>query len=54
MRIDDEDYEEILALLPDENIPSAPTEARQAVENFVDLVELMTRLLPLPPESNCE
>jgi len=49
MRIDDTDFEEILALLPQENIPADPTEARQAVENFVDLVELLMRPLPLPP-----
>jgi hypothetical protein len=49
MKIDDPDFEEILALLPKENIPSDPVEARQAVENFVDLVELLMRPLLLPP-----
>ena len=49
MRIDDTDLEEILALLPRESISADPTEARQAVENFVDLVELLMRSLPLPP-----
>jgi len=49
MRIDDTDFEEILALLGPENIPADPVEARQAVENFVDLVELLMRPLPLPP-----
>jgi hypothetical protein len=49
MRIDDTDFEEILALLPKQSIPADPTEARQAVENFVDLVELLMRPLPLPP-----
>ena len=49
MRIDDNDFEEILALLPKGSIPADPTEARQAVENFVDLVELLMRPLPLPP-----
>lgn len=49
MRIDDSDYEELLALLGPENVPSDPMEARQAVENFVDLVELLMRPLPLPP-----
>lgn len=49
MKIDDSDFEEILALLPKESIPTDPTEARQAVENFVDLVELLMRPLPLPP-----
>lgn len=48
MRIDDSDFKEILALLNHENVPSDPTEARQAVENFVDLVELLMRPLPLP------
>jgi hypothetical protein len=49
MPIDDTDFEEILALLPQENLPSDPTEARHAVENFVDLVELLAKPLPLPP-----
>ncbi len=49
MRIDDNDYEEILALLPPESVPSDPVEARQAIENFVDLVELLAKPLPLPP-----
>lgn len=49
MKIDDADYEAIRALLPKESIPADPTEARQAVENFVDLVELLMRPLPLPP-----
>lgn len=49
MRIDDTDFEEILALLPQESIPADSTQARQAVENFVDLVELLMRPLPLPP-----
>ena len=49
MRLDDTNFEEILALLPKESIPADPTEARQAVENFVDLVELLMRPLPLPP-----
>ena len=49
MRIDDEDFEEMLALLPKENVPADPLEARQAIENFVDLVELLMRPLPLPP-----
>lgn len=49
MRIDDEDYEELLGLFGSENIPADPTEARQVIENFVDLVELLMRPLPLPP-----
>ena len=49
MKIDDADYEATLAFLPKESIPADPTEARQAVENFVDLVELLMRPLPLPP-----
>jgi len=49
MRIDDADYEEMLALFPKESIPTDPTEARQAIENFVDLVELLMKPLPLPP-----
>ena len=49
MRIDDADYEELLALFPKESVPTNPTEARQPIENFVDLVELLMRPLPLPP-----
>lgn len=49
MKIDDTDFEEILALLNHEDVPSDQAEARQAVENFVDLVELIMRPLPLPP-----
>jgi len=49
MGIDDTDFEEILALLPKENIPADPVEARHAVEQFVDLVELLMTPLPLPP-----
>ena len=49
MKIDDADFEEILALLPKESIPDDSTQARQAVENFVDFVELLMRPLPLPP-----
>ena len=49
MPIDDTDFEEILALLGHENIPTDPLEARQGVENFVDLVELLMKPLPLPP-----
>lgn len=49
MKIDDPDFEEIFALFLKENIPADPAEARQAVENSVDLVELLMRPLPLPP-----
>ena len=49
MRIDDTDFVEILAILGHEKVPSDPVEARRAVENFVDLVELLMRPLPLPP-----
>ncbi|HUX65790.1 MAG TPA: hypothetical protein VMV42_01460, partial [archaeon] len=49
MKIDDTDFEEILALLPKGSIPADPTQARQAVENFVDLVEILMQPLPLPP-----
>ena len=49
MKIGDSDFEEIRALFPQEDIPADPTEARQAIENFVDLVELLMRPLPLPP-----
>jgi len=49
MRIDDADYERIRAPLPKESIPADPAQARQAVVNFVDLVELLMRPLPLPP-----
>jgi hypothetical protein len=49
MRLDDSDYEELLALFNPEDVPTDPVEARQAIENFVDLVELLMRPLPLPP-----
>jgi len=49
MKIDDADFEELLALFGPENVPEDPVEARQAIENFVDLVELLMRPLPLPP-----
>lgn len=49
MKIDDEDFEELLALFGPENVPEDPLEARQVIENFVDLVELLMRPLPLPP-----
>lgn len=52
MGIDDTDFEEILALLPKENIPVDPVEARQAVENFVELIALLVRPLPLPPKGS--
>jgi hypothetical protein len=50
MRLDDEEYKELLALCNPEDIPGDPAEARQAIENFVDLVELLMRPLPLPAE----
>lgn len=49
MHIGCTDYEELLALFQKESIPSDPTEARQAIESFVDLVELLMKPLPLPP-----
>lgn len=49
MKIDDLDYEDILACFDSKDIPSDPMEARQAIESFVDLVELLMRPLPLPP-----
>ena len=33
--IDDTDFEELLALLPQENIPADPADGRQVVENFL-------------------
>lgn len=50
MRITDEEYKEILACFDLKDIPSDPAEARQVVENFVDLVELLSRPLPLPSQ----
>ena len=41
MLIDDTDFEELLALLKHEDVPFDLSEARQAIENFVDLVELV-------------
>jgi hypothetical protein len=49
MPIDDIEFEELLALCDPADIPSDPTEARQALANFVDLLELLMRPLPLPP-----
>lgn len=49
MKIDDTDFGELLALFGPENVPENPLEARQAIENFVDLIELLMRPLPLPP-----
>jgi hypothetical protein len=49
MRLDDKDFEELLALCNPDEVPNDPVEARQAIENFVDLVELLMRPLPVPP-----
>jgi hypothetical protein len=50
MRLDDEEYKELLALCNAEDVPDDPAEARQAIENFVDLIDLLMRPLPLPLE----
>ncbi len=50
MKIDDEEFKELLACFDLKDIPSNPAEARQAIENFVDLVALLSKPLPLPPE----
>jgi hypothetical protein len=47
--ITDEEYEGILACFTPEDVPKDPLEARQAIENFVNLIELLMRPLPLPP-----
>lgn len=49
MKIDDTDFEELVAILGPDNVPEDPLEARQAVEIFVELVALLMRPLPLPP-----
>jgi len=49
MKIDDEAYKEILECFDPKDIPSDPTEARAAIENFIDLVEILMKPLPLPP-----
>ena len=49
MKITDEDFKEILACFDPKNVPDNLTEARQVIENFVDLVEILMRPLPLPP-----
>ncbi len=49
MKIDDEDFKEILACFDPKDVPDDPEEARRAIRNFVDLVELLMRPLPLPP-----
>ncbi len=48
MKITDEDFKEILACFDPKNVPDNLTEARQVIENFVDLVELLMKPLPLP------
>lgn len=48
MAITDEEFEEILTCFSPDEIPTGLGEARRRVENFVDLVELLTRQLPLP------
>lgn len=49
MKIDDKDFQEMLALLDPKTVPDDPIEAGRLVENFVDLVEILMRPLPLPP-----
>lgn len=50
MRLSDEDYYAILETLDLETIPDDPVVARQAIESFVDLVEILYRQpMPLPP-----
>ena len=50
MNITDEEVEEILACFSPDEIPKdPPLEARAVIEQFVDLVELLMRPLPLPP-----
>ena len=49
MTITDQEFEELLSCFDPKDVPSDPVEARQAVEKFVDLVELLMRPLPLPP-----
>src|SRR5438105_9687464 len=49
MRVSDEGLKEILACFPAEDVPTDPTEARCAVENFLDLLAIVMRPLPLPP-----
>lgn len=52
MRISDKDYEEFLGFFKPEDIPQNPVEARQAIENFVDLVALLARPLPSSQEGD--
>lgn len=53
VRINDTDYEELQEIFNPEDIPTDPTEARQAIENFVDLEILMRPLqLPSPGDSS--
>lgn len=49
MTITDEEFNGLLACFDPQNVPSDPVAARQAMENFVDLVEVLIRPLPLPP-----
>jgi hypothetical protein len=50
MPIDDAEFEELLALCDPADVPFDLTEARQALANLVDLIELLMKPLPLPPE----
>lgn len=49
MKVTDEEYKEILECFEIKDIPSDTVEVRVAIENFVDLVELLMKPLPLPP-----
>ena len=52
MKLTDGEYKEIHACFDLKDIPKNPAIARQAIENFVDLVELLMRPLPPPGGSS--
>lgn len=51
MPLDDKDYEELLASFNSKDIPADQAQARQAIENFIDLIEFLARPLPQPSET---
>jgi hypothetical protein len=49
MKITNEEFKELLACFDPKDVPKNGEDARQAIENFVGLIELVSRPLPLPP-----
>jgi hypothetical protein len=49
MRLSDEAFEDMLKCFDSKDIPADRAVARQALENFLDLLKIIMRPLPLPP-----